>query len=165
LLTPSTEISSIDLSKLRNKTLHETFPTLTRPYNINVSKDQTTMSNNITDRCAIGGASISITACCSQYANDSSVHNYLGGTAGESCYYYCSFNGTVEDMREVMACQSGAAAQMKRDKGGSASGYIGIGSHPDLSEKSSAVFEVPKLGVWRWVVLGLAFFGAMAGTL
>lgn len=145
------------------------------------------MSNNITDRCAIGGASIStppnrgpgpyvaigpisnftaaITACCSQYANDSSVHNYLGGTAGESCYYYCSFNGTVEDMREVMACQSGAAAQMKRDKGGSASGYIGIGSHPDLSEKSSAVFEVPKLGVWGWVVLGLAFFGAMAGTL
>ena len=68
-------------------------------------------------------------------------------------------------MREVMACQSGAAAQRTRDRGGSVGGYIGIGSHPDLNEKSSAVFESPKLGVWRSVVLGLAFFGAMAGTL
>jgi hypothetical protein len=71
-------------------------------------------------------------------------------------------------MRQVMACQSGAAAQKRRDQGGDGSGYIGIGSHPDLNDKSSAgvsVFEGPKAGVWRSVLLGLAFFGAMAGTL
>lgn len=147
-------------------------------------------STNITDPCAVGSASITtpriqnigpyvaigpisnftaaITSCCSAYTNDSYVSNYNGGSAGESCYYYCSFNGTMEDMHRVMACQKGAADQKKRDQGGDGSGWIGLGSHPDQNDKSSAglsVFEDPKLGIWRSVVLALAFFGAMAGTL
>lgn len=71
-------------------------------------------------------------------------------------------------MNKVMACQSGAAAQKRRDQGGDGSGYIGVGSHPDLNDKSSAghsVFEGPRIGVRSSVVLGLAFLGAMAGTL
>jgi len=151
------------------------------------------MSNrtNLTDPCAASGISLSsplsrnpdrpyvaigpisnftaaVRSCCSAYTNDSRVSTYDGGPAGWDCYYYCSFNGTVEDMREVMACQSGAAAQKRRDQGGDGTGYIGIGQHPDLNKKESmgvSVFEIPMVGVWRSVVLGLAFFGAMARTL
>lgn len=71
-------------------------------------------------------------------------------------------------MNKVMACQRGAAAQKRRDQGGNGTGFLAIGSHPDLRGETSAgisVFESPKVGVWRSVVLGLAFFGAMAGTL
>lgn len=68
----------------------------------------------------------------------------------------------------MMACQKGAADERKRDQGGDGSGWIGLGSHPDQNEKSSAglsVFGDSRLGVLRSLMFGLAFFGAMAGTL
>jgi hypothetical protein len=146
-------------------------------------------SSNFTDPCLSGTSSLStpritipgpyvaigpisnftdaITSCCGAYTNESHVSNYAGGTKPSSCYYYCSFNGTVEDMREVMACSRGAADERRREHGYK-SGYLGLGSHPDLGDKSSdgaSAVEGPRIGVWRSMVVGLAFFGAMAGTL
>ena len=115
----------------------------------------------------ISNFTAAVKSCCSTYTKDSFVSNYAGGSAPQSCYYYCSFNGTVEDMRQVMACQSGAGQEKRRQYGVDRTGFLAIGNHPDLYSKSAgmSVHEVPKLGLWKALVLGFAFFGAMAGTL
>lgn len=134
---------------------------------ISLSTPRPTVSGPYVAIGPISNFSTAITSCCSAYTNDSYVSSYAGGDASPSCYYYCSFNGTLEDMREVMACQKGAAEEKRRQQGGDGSGFLSIGSHPDLNDKPSIAavgVESPRLGAWRSVVLGLAIFGAMAGA-
>lgn len=143
--------------------------------------------SNVTDRCAGAGNSISgppvepagipnvaigpisnfsaaIEACC---PGNGTTDTYPGGSPTlVGCYWYCAFNGTLSDFEYVQGCVTGAAQERRRS--GSASGYMVLGRHPDLGKSSAAgftVYEAPKMGAWKCAVLGLAFVGAVVGTL
>ena len=104
-----------------------------------------------------------MSGCCG-----SPVDIFNGGRAPLGCYYYCIFEGSQdgwEEMRDCIAERADRVRDRLAQQNITGNGFIPGGRSPDQVSSIGVSHKVTRLGVWRYLVLGLAFTGMLVGTL